>query len=367
MRNTARKRLLSLALAVLLALSVIAPVIAEDTVIDWVLYTNVRAFINGAEISSYNVKGYTAVVVEDLMYYGFDVVWNNNTKTLSASLNPNKKITGAIIETVSGGASGEPAMPVYATNIRTYFDGELFESYNVGGRTIVYMDDLSAKYGFLYEWDEEYSALSLSIRNNYETSHDLLYETMYSLAGETAEVQKKHVPSWEEAGWYTLPNYFGALADQKINDEGYNEAVEYLEQSVKSYPKYADILNNKKNAILQRWYRATGCPIAIIETKVTANNRRDIPEVTVTFRNLTQKTIVRYDWRGTCIDAYGHMTSDYPYDSKYYYFGGYDPDTHKPGERFSATWTLSRNEQTVRMTNCYITAVAFEDGTIWRR
>ena len=145
MRNTARKRLLSLALAVLLALSVTVPA-AADTVSDWVLYTNVRTFINGVEISSFNINGYTAVVVEDLAEYGFDVVWDGAAATLSAARNPAKEVTGTAVAAVSGGAPGEPAMPVYATNIRTYFDGEMFESYNVGGRTIVYMDDLAEKY-----------------------------------------------------------------------------------------------------------------------------------------------------------------------------------------------------------------------------
>ncbi len=160
MNTKTGNRILSLLLAVVMTVCTILPVIADDVIIDWVLYTNVRTFINGVEISSFNIKGYTAVVVEDLAEYGFDVVWDGDTATLSAARNFNKAVTGAAVETVKGGEPGERAMPVYATNIKTYFDGQLFESYNVGGRTIVYMDALAEKYAADYVWDGATSKLS---------------------------------------------------------------------------------------------------------------------------------------------------------------------------------------------------------------
>ncbi len=160
MNTKTGNRILSLMLAVVMTVCAILPVVADDVIIDWVLYTNVRTFINSVEISSFNIKGYTAVVVEDLAEYGFDVVWDGATATLSAARNFNKAVTGAVVETVKGGEPGERAMPVYATNIKTYFDGELFESYNVGGRTIVYMDALAEMYAADYVWDGSTSKLS---------------------------------------------------------------------------------------------------------------------------------------------------------------------------------------------------------------
>ena len=43
-------------------------------VVDAVLHTDIVTYINGTPIESYNIKGYTAVKVEDLMNYGFMVV-----------------------------------------------------------------------------------------------------------------------------------------------------------------------------------------------------------------------------------------------------------------------------------------------------
>ena len=89
------RRILSLMLAIVMTVCAILPVIADDVIIDWVLYTNVRTFINGVEISSFNIKGYTAAVVEDLAEYGFDVVWDGAAATLSAARNADKAVTGA--------------------------------------------------------------------------------------------------------------------------------------------------------------------------------------------------------------------------------------------------------------------------------
>ena len=152
------RRLRTLALAALLALEMFAPICA-DTVTDYVLYTEIRTSINGVEISSYNIRGYTAVIVEDLAAYGFDVTWDGENGILSAARNAAKAITGMPAETVSGGAVGARAMPVYETAIRTFFDGREVEAFNVGGRTIVYMDTLAEMYAADYRWIPEEKAL----------------------------------------------------------------------------------------------------------------------------------------------------------------------------------------------------------------
>ena len=149
-QNLRRPAAMLLAAVMLLAA---APVYAADKIIDYVLYTDIRTYINNVEITSYNIQGYTAVVVEDLLTYGFDVVWDGAARTLKVTRNAAKAVTGSAVSATTGGKVGEKAMPVYATDIKTYLDGKETKSYNVGGRTIVYVDDLALLYAADYQWD----------------------------------------------------------------------------------------------------------------------------------------------------------------------------------------------------------------------
>ena len=152
-----KTRLAILMAAVMLLLAVL-PIYA-DTVIDYVLYTDIRTYINDIEITSYNIKGNTAVVVEDLANYGFDVAWNGAARTLKVVRNTGKAITGSAVTSTSGGRVGDRAMPVYATDIKTFLDGVETESYNVGGRTIVFVDNLAALYADDYKWNQSAKTL----------------------------------------------------------------------------------------------------------------------------------------------------------------------------------------------------------------
>lgn len=156
------KRIALLMAAMLMIASAAVPAFA-DTIIDYVLYTDIKTYINDIEITSYNIKGNTAVVVEDLASYGFDVAWDGSARTLKVVRNSGKAITGSAVTATSGGKVGDKAMPVYATDIKTYLDGKETESYNVGGRTIVYVDDLAALYASDYKWDPAAKTLKATL------------------------------------------------------------------------------------------------------------------------------------------------------------------------------------------------------------
>ena len=156
------KKLTAILLAAIMLLSV--PAFAD--VIDWVLYTDIRTYIDGVEISSFNIHNNTAVVVEDLAHYGFKVVWDGEARTLSVTRDPSKEVSGSKTSSASvpsGGKIGDRAMEVYSTDIVTYLDGELTESYNVGGMTIVYVDDLAELYASDYVWDGDARTLSMTL------------------------------------------------------------------------------------------------------------------------------------------------------------------------------------------------------------
>ena len=98
------KTRLAILIAALMLLGAVLPVYA-DTIIDYVLYTDIRTYINDVEITSYNIKGNTAVVVEDLASYGFDVSWDGDARTLKVVRSAGKAVTGSAVTATTGVAA----------------------------------------------------------------------------------------------------------------------------------------------------------------------------------------------------------------------------------------------------------------------
>lgn len=162
------RKFLALALCVIMiagALPLTSSAAKVGDTIDWVLYTDITTYINGYYIPSYNINGYTAVVVEDLLYYGFDVAWDGTAKTLKVTRNYARDINPPddYKPTKNTHKVGDRAMPVLYTDIKTYFSGDQMTSYNVDGRTIAYVDDLATYYQKSYVWDGTARVLKLEL------------------------------------------------------------------------------------------------------------------------------------------------------------------------------------------------------------
>jgi len=162
MRRTISAALVFLMLAVILIPS--AAAFKNGDVVNYYLFTDIVTYINNVPIRSYNIDGYTAVIVEDLANYGFDVVWSAGTRTLSVTRNASEKIIGGFEPGANKGKVGSRAGEGFFTDIVTYFDGQAVKSYNVGGRTIAYVDDLAEFYKDTYVWDPYARTLSLTLR-----------------------------------------------------------------------------------------------------------------------------------------------------------------------------------------------------------
>ncbi len=108
--------------------------------------TDIVAYINDFPIPSYNVNGKTAIVAEDLAQYGFSVSYSNTERLLSIEYpQPNgRKITANYTPPKNTKPIGSFVSHVYATNIVTTVAGETVPSYNIGGRTLIFMDALKA-------------------------------------------------------------------------------------------------------------------------------------------------------------------------------------------------------------------------------
>ena len=107
------------------------------------LETDIKAYINGCRISSYNVNGYTAVIAEDLLDYGFSVVWNDTARTVNIKRNDETEFSGILIDDTTVPKIGKKVGSAYYTDIRTIVNGITVLSYNIGGKTAIFIDSLN--------------------------------------------------------------------------------------------------------------------------------------------------------------------------------------------------------------------------------
>lgn len=131
---------------------------AKDTICGEVLNTDIKAYINGNPIKSYNINGWTGIKAEDLRQYGFDVEWNSDERTLSVIKNPTEKCTANYQFEQNIYPIGSRAAYVYKTDIKTFLEGKPVESFNIGGWTIIYIDELQI-YGDVI-WDSQKREIS---------------------------------------------------------------------------------------------------------------------------------------------------------------------------------------------------------------
>jgi len=58
-----------------------------------VLHTDIKTYINGHRIPSYNINNKSAVLIKDLVNYGFDGLFNVQDRTTTVTYNPDKEFT----------------------------------------------------------------------------------------------------------------------------------------------------------------------------------------------------------------------------------------------------------------------------------
>ena len=181
--------------------------------------------------------------------------------------------------------------------------------------------------------------------------------TMYSADGRTKQVFKGKVAAEKKVGWLSLADY-GKLLVNKYGGETALATIESQENTVDSAT-----YNNAVKETLNAYYRKVGCPLAVVDW--SRGSDYGIPEIHITFRNLSQKTIVAFENNFTCYDAYGNITTDFPslYNGSY---NGYCDDEYVlSGTKFTRTWTLYNNERTHSISWPSIIKIAFSDGSTW--
>lgn len=144
---------------------------ANGDTIGHIYSTDIRAYINGVEVPSYNIGGRTVAVIEDIASANYQ----DELRTLTINgynFNP-EYIKGGEAEhsPVSGNIIGD----IYETDIKAYMYDTEIPSYNIGGKTAVALEDLGGfkeynELGGRYFYDDDTRTLSLEMLYGTETT-----------------------------------------------------------------------------------------------------------------------------------------------------------------------------------------------------
>ena len=149
-------------------------------VINFAQPTDIIATINGHQLMSYNVDGYTYIVAEDLRHYGFAVNYDNATRSLS--IERNSAVTDIAPHNTNANfwsiGSNKTNKNILYTDIVTYIAGAYVGSCNIDGATIIKFDELS-RFG-LVSYDNDRREISLSVSDMAVSPVDFLADLYYS-------------------------------------------------------------------------------------------------------------------------------------------------------------------------------------------
>ena len=138
-------------LLITLAMLFCAIPINAATVIGSVLTTDIKAYINGCEVPSYNIDGNIVVVGQDLRSYGFNVVYDNNTRTSYISYDGSGTWTPIAPSIENSQSIGTKVMDVYQSDISVSVNGNKVACYNVGGEMAFRFAELKVFGNYSYD------------------------------------------------------------------------------------------------------------------------------------------------------------------------------------------------------------------------
>ena len=151
---------------------------ANGDVIGNIYSTDIRAYINGVEVESYNIGGRTAVVIEDILdEKSHQYVYDDKTRSLKFfSLNPQWLVEK---KSDDNPKSGRIIGKIYETDIKTSVYDVVIPTYNIGGKTAVVIEALGyngefSPIGGKYIWNDADRTISL----------EFLYENYSNISGD---------------------------------------------------------------------------------------------------------------------------------------------------------------------------------------
>lgn len=244
-----KKVILTLALSLVLSLmqfTSFARIYNGDSVGE-VLETDIRAYINGYPIDSYNIRDNTAIVAEDLNNYGFEVIWDEKSLTLKIARDVKKEITPSTSgKDLSNVKVGRKAYDILFSNINVYIDDTLIPSFNIDGKTAVYIDSLGG-YGSLV-WKPENRAIYLELNNNSKPSEiPYMYNWIMDVVADETPIDfgyiHKGISGWTNYMTEIEKNSIGTPELKLVATNLTNKAIDSFEFTAKFKDSFGDYVN----------------------------------------------------------------------------------------------------------------------------
>lgn len=223
------------------------------------LSTDIITYVEDVCVPSYNINGRTAVVVQHLNALGtgrnFGVSFDEASRVLTIA---DTDIYGtgsadALVFTPQADSLpvGTPAGNVYYTDITTNFNGATIESFNIGGLTCVYADDLARLCG-TYLWDEATRSVRV-VRTDELPPRVHKTSAVRTLGARQSDITKSETfARWgTPSSSYLVHNpdgtYTAVEVDEHINIESYDSSFNHLSSFAikKELPLFGALLFGK--------------------------------------------------------------------------------------------------------------------------
>ena len=208
MKKSIFKKITALVMTLILVSSTLGVFAKSGDVMCYTKVTDIATYINHYAIQSYNINDRTFVCAEDLRNFGFNVEWNDLSRTLNITRNTENNNIDQYSIPYKANLSmlGQNDKPVYETDIKTLVNGVEAISFNIGGATVVDFESLSA-FGPV-EWNNDIRALKLWVEDGLEMCPfmqsllELPKTYLYSADGRTIAVYPNEVEAYLNVGWY---------------------------------------------------------------------------------------------------------------------------------------------------------------------
>ena len=133
-------------------------------------------------------------------------------------------------------ANGDVIQPIYSTDILTYMDGIPIKSYNIGGQTLICLEDLS-NYGFSVYYCDEVRCLFVNKIGKAQEGFSPIIEkgTVGKIEGYTYETDIRAILNGEEINAVNIGGKLAVVVEEldDLKDDNLSGSL-----SIKNYPKY---------------------------------------------------------------------------------------------------------------------------------
>ncbi|MFD0589683.1 hypothetical protein ACFQZE_16960 [Paenibacillus sp. GCM10027627] len=361
-----------------------------------------KFFINGAQVPSVTFNGKLVVFTKDLASYGFITEWDNENRSIAITRNLKVNSFKAVKDTTSS-----KPINVSNTDIRVFVENRMIPAFYIGSGTAIYADDLFRYGAISYDTKLKQQRLLLSkyavkdmpmyeevdAHGNsfyYSSLTDnpiahLKYDVFYynrvtkkvesfkessnlidaNLPNEATEEWNFWSIAGEDAFWKYV--FVGLVFETAIDNTNttltnpvFNEESKYIKTK---YLDYILMLEKARMSELTKELKAHGNkPVKVVESKVEHNDI-GVPELYMTFKNLSAKTVDAFEIEALCYDAFGRPV-EYPgYGNTY--LAQSRSIVLPPGSEDTFVATLDEFMGTAKV-ELKVVSVHFTDGTTWK-